>query len=53
MEIALIEAERVNLCLPCFSLIKQFYIGLRAKGKEKKGVQALIQVLEDINNHRL
>ena len=33
MEIALSEAERANLSLPCFSLIKQLYTSLKTQGK--------------------
>ena len=53
MEIALEEASRANLSLPCFSLIKQLYVALKAQGKGRYGTQALVQVLEDMNNHKL
>lgn len=45
MEIALEEAARANLCLPCLSLVKQLYVGLKAQGGERLGTQALITVL--------
>ena len=45
MEIALEEAARLDLCLPCFSLIKQFYCALKAQGGGKLGSQALVKVL--------
>lgn len=45
MEIALEEANRVNLCLPNLSLVKQLYVALKAQGGAKLGSQALIKVL--------
>mgnify|MGYP001000129971 FL=1 len=50
MEIALDEARRVNLCLPGLSLVKQFYQALMAQGGAKNGTQALLLVLEKLNN---
>lgn len=44
MEIALEEAARANLCLPCLSLVKQFYLSLKAHGGGRLGTQALIKV---------
>ena len=45
MEIALEEASRANLSLPCLSLVKQLYVALRAQGGGRYGTQALIKVL--------
>ena len=53
MEIALEEANRVNLSLPCLSLVKQLYISLKAQGGSRLGTQALIKVLEQMNNCKL
>ena len=53
MEIALEEAGRANLCLPCLALVKQFYVALKAQGGGKYGTQALIKVLEQMNNYRI
>jgi len=51
MEIALEEAARANLCLPTVALVKQFYVALKAQGGGRYGTQALIKVLEQMNNH--
>lgn len=53
MEIALDEAARVNLSLPCLALIKQLYTAVKARGMERLGTQALIKVLEEMNNHKV
>lgn len=53
MEIALEEAGRANLCLPCLALVKQLYLGLKAQGGSRLGTQSLIKVLEQMNNHKL
>ena len=53
MEIALEEAGRANLSLPCLSLVKQLYVALKAQGGERLGTQALIKVLEQMNNHQI
>ncbi len=50
MEIALEEARRMNLCLPGLALVKQFYQSLAANGGNKMGTQALLLVLEKLNN---
>ena len=50
LEIALEEARRMNLCLPGLALVKQFYQSLVAIGGEKMGTQALLLVLERMNN---
>jgi hypothetical protein len=33
------------------SLVKQFYLALKAQGGGRYGTQALIKVLEQMNNH--
>jgi 3-hydroxyisobutyrate dehydrogenase len=48
--IALIEAERMNLCLPGLGLTKQLYEAVRAQGYGRKGTQALLLALENISN---
>lgn len=50
MGIALAEAERMNLCLPGLGLAKQLYEAVRAQGMGRKGTQALMVALENINN---
>ena len=50
MDIALEEAKRMNLCLPGLALVKQFYQSLAANGGGKMGAQALLLVLEKLNN---
>ena len=50
LEIALDEAKRMNLCLPGLALIKQFYQSLSAIGGARMGTQALLLVLEKMNN---
>lgn len=48
--IALAEAEKLNLCLPGLALTKQLYEAVRAQGLGRKGTQALLVALENINN---
>lgn len=48
--IALAEAEKLNLCLPGLALTKQLYEAVRAQGMGRKGTQALLVALEQINN---
>ncbi|HEY3789431.1 MAG TPA: NAD(P)-dependent oxidoreductase [Urbifossiella sp.] len=48
--IALAEAEKLNLCLPGLALTKQLYEAVRAQGMGRKGTQALLAALENINN---
>jgi len=43
----------MDLSLPCLALIKQFYTALRAQGGGNLGTQALIKVLENMNNHKI
>jgi 3-hydroxyisobutyrate dehydrogenase len=50
MGIALAEAEKLNLCLPGLALAKQLYEAVRAQGMGRKGTQALLVALENINN---
>jgi 3-hydroxyisobutyrate dehydrogenase len=50
MGIALAEAEKLNLCLPGLALTKQLYEAVRAQGMGRKGTQALLVALEQINN---
>lgn len=50
MDIALEEAKRANLCLPGLGLVRQFYQALVAQGGARNGTQAIIKVLEQMNN---
>jgi 3-hydroxyisobutyrate dehydrogenase len=50
MGIALAEAEKMNLALPGLGLAKQLYEAVRAQGYGRKGTQALLLALEQINN---
>jgi 3-hydroxyisobutyrate dehydrogenase len=43
----------MNLTLPCLSLVKQFYTALKAQGHGRLGSQALIKVLENMNNYKI
>lgn len=53
LEIALEECLNHDLCLPNLALVKQFYVALKAQGGAKMGTQALIKVLEQMNNHQI
>jgi 3-hydroxyisobutyrate dehydrogenase len=53
LEICLEESARMELSLPCLAIVKQFYLALKAQGGSKLGTQALIKVLENLNNHRI
>lgn len=53
LEICLEESARMELSLPCLAIVKQFYLALKAQGGGKLGTQALIKVLEGLNNHRI
>lgn len=53
MEIVLDESRRLGICLPGLALVHQMYRGLMANGGEKNGTQALIQVLEQLNNTKI
>ena len=48
--IALEESKRMNISLPGTALAHQLYMGLKAHGNEKKGMHALLLVLEQMNN---
>ncbi len=50
MEIALDECRRMSLALPGLALVHQLYVALKANGGAKNGTQALIKVLEQLNN---
>jgi 3-hydroxyisobutyrate dehydrogenase len=43
----------MDLCLPCLALMKQLYTALKAQGGGRLGTQALIKVLENINNYKI
>lgn len=43
----------MELSLPCLAIVKQFYVALKAQGGAKLGTQALIKVLENLNNHSI
>ncbi len=43
----------MDLCLPCLAIVKQFYTALKAQGGGRLGTQALIKVLENMNNHKI
>jgi 3-hydroxyisobutyrate dehydrogenase-like beta-hydroxyacid dehydrogenase len=43
----------MELSLPCLAIVKQFYTALKAQGGGKLGTQALIKVLEGLNNHSI
>jgi len=52
-ELILEEARMVNLCLPCFGLIKQFYQAVMAQGGPKTAWHEILVVLEKLNNVQL
>lgn len=49
MGIALDDAQAMNLSLPGLALVKQLYVALIAQGGKRKGTQALVQALADLN----
>jgi 3-hydroxyisobutyrate dehydrogenase len=53
MEIVLDESRRLGICLPGLALVHQMYRGLMANGGGGNGTQALIQVLEQLNNTKI
>lgn len=53
LQICLEECARMELALPCLAIVKQFYVALKAQGGGKLGTQALIKVLENLNNHHI
>eukprot|EP01113_Clastostelium_recurvatum_P035076 TRINITY_DN4840_c0_g1_i3.p1 TRINITY_DN4840_c0_g1~~TRINITY_DN4840_c0_g1_i3.p1 ORF type:complete len:330 (+),score=85.22 TRINITY_DN4840_c0_g1_i3:41-1030(+) len=50
MKIALSEAQKMNLQLPGLKMALEMYQRLEAKGAGKKGTQALMLVLEEMNS---
>lgn len=50
MGIALLEADRMNLCLPGLALVSQLYKSAKALGGEDMGTQSLILALEHMSN---
>jgi 3-hydroxyisobutyrate dehydrogenase len=49
MGIALEESEKMGLCLPTLSLIKQLYVAMQGSGQGKLGTQALILALDRLS----
>ena len=49
LEIALVEAQRMELTLPGLALARQLYESVRALGHDRLGTQALLLALEDMN----
>lgn len=49
MGIALDDAQAMQLSLPGLALVKQLYVALIAQGGKRKGTQALVQALADLN----
>jgi 3-hydroxyisobutyrate dehydrogenase len=49
MGIALDEAKRMNLALPCLALVHQFYIAATSLGYENLGTQGLYKVFQKMN----
>lgn len=43
----------MDLALPCLALVRQLYAALKAQGGARLGTQALIKVLENLNNHNI
>ena len=53
LSIALEECDRMELSLPCLNIVRQFYVALKAQGGGRLGTQALIKVLEQLNNYKI
>ena len=53
LRIALDECNRMRLALPGLALAQQLYTALAAQGDEELGTQALVRVLERLNNVKL
>lgn len=53
LTIAVEECDRMDLSLPCLNLVRQLYVGLKAQGHGRLGTQALIKVIENLNNHKI
>ncbi len=49
MGIALDEARRMGLALPCLSLVNQLYIAMQGHGDGKMGTQALVLALDRLS----
>jgi len=47
--IALDESRRMGIVMPGLALVRQFYVGLKALGHERKGYHALLLVLEELS----
>ena len=50
MGIALAEAQKMGLSMPGLALVHQLYVALKAQGHGRRGTQALLLALEQINN---
>ena len=50
MGIALAKSKRMNLSLPGLALVESFYRAAIGRGLERKGTQALFQVLDNLNS---
>ena len=53
LTIAVEECDRMGLALPCLGLVRQLYIALQAQGGGRLGSQALIKVIENLNNCKI
>jgi 3-hydroxyisobutyrate dehydrogenase len=53
LSIAAEECDRMDISLPCMTLVRQLYIGLKAQGGGRLGTQALISVIEKLNNSKI
>jgi len=53
LTIAVEECDRMGLSLPCLALVRQLYIGLKAQGGGRLGTQALIKVIENLNDYKI
>ena len=53
LTIAVEQCDRMDLALPCLNLVRQLYIGLKAQGGGRLGTQALIKVIEQMNNSKI
>ena len=53
MAIALSEARRMSLALPGLALVEQLYLAVQANGGGRRGTQALVLALEQMNDIRL
>ena len=53
LTIAVEECDRAGLALPCLNIVRQLYVALKAQGGGRYGTQALIKVLENLNNYSI